>query len=641
MTRKDTRNTSVLRGIAPFIAVLTVMIAVAALAQTGGAGQAFRKQHVRFASRGADNVEGVSPDRFRGTQRDPEMPDSPPPLDFLAPVIYGSGGPFASSVAVADVNGDRKPDLLVAGGSVSVLLGNGDGTFQTEVTYDSGGGGSAVAVAVADVNDDGKPDLLVTNEQTSTVGVLLGNGDGTFQPVVTYGSGGGLPLSIAVADVNGDGKPDLEVANDCDIACSPVNGGVVGVLLGNGDGTFQTALPYSTGQGSLDFVAVADVNGDGSPDLVVADNGVGVLLGKGDGTFKQVVNYSSAGSNPTSVVVADVNKDGKPDLVVANCEASGATGCLDAPDGSVGVLLGNGDGSFQAAVAYDSGAPGAMSVAVSDVNGDGKLDLVVADNCDPGCNSGGLVGVLLGKGLGIFKPVVGFELLNARANSVAVADVNGDGKPDLLVAITGNVGEVAVLLNNTAIAPRYTKTVVSTSGSPSLIGQPVTFTAKVTSTHGAIPDGEQVTFYDGMTALASVTLSSGTARYTTSSLSAKTHTIKAIYTGDPTFKPSTGFVTQVVNKYPTTTTLTSSLNPSQFGQAVTFTAHVTGTGPAPTGKVKFLDGTLAIGSATLSGGVAKLTKSALAVGTHPITAEYLSDAFSAKSTSAVVNQVVQ
>jgi hypothetical protein len=580
------------------------------------------------------------------TRQDGQMPDSPPPLAFLPPVMYSSGGPFASSIAVADVNGDRKPDLLVAGGSVSVLLGNGDGTFQTAVTYDSGGGGSAVAIAVADVSGDGKPDLLVANEQTATVGVLLGNGDGTFQPVVTYGSGGNLPLSIVVADVNGDGKRDLVVANSCDLSCSPENGGVVGVLLGNGDGTFQTAVPYSSGQGSLDSVAVADVNRDGSPDLVVADDAtgtVGVLLGKGDGTFLQIVNYGSGGAFPMSVAVGDVNGDGKPDLLVANCDASGSSGgCIDqSVDGSVGVLLGNGDGTFQAAVAYNSGGSGGASVAVADVNGDGKPDLVVANKCDPGCLSGGLVGVLLGKGLGTFKPVVGFELLNATGNSVAVADVNGDGKPDLLVATTTNLGEVAVLLNNTAIAPRITKTVVSTSGSPSLVGQSVTFTAMVTSTHGAIPDGELVTFYDGMAALASLPLSSGTAAYTTSSLSAKTHTIKATYAGDPTFKPSTGFVTQVVNKYPTTTSLTSSPNPSHSGQAVTFTAQVTSTGPAPTGKVKFLDGTLAIGTATLSGGVAKLTKSTLAVGTHPITAQYLGDTVSSTSTSSVVNQVVQ
>jgi hypothetical protein len=170
----------------------------------------------------------------------------------------------------------------------------------------------------------------------------------------------------------------------------------------------------------------------------------------------------------------------------------------------------------------------------------------------------------------------------------------------------------------------------------------VTFTATTTSTYGAIPNGELVTFYDGTITIGTNTTASGVATFTISSLTAKTHTIKATYSGDPNFKPSTGSVIQVVEKFATTTRLTSSPNPSQFGQVVTFTAHVTSTGPAPTGKVKFLDGTTGIGLATLNGnGVAKLTKSTLAVGTHPITAQYLGDAFSAKSTSSVVNQVVQ
>jgi len=121
----------------------------------------------------------------------------------------------------------------------------------------------------------------------------------------------------------------------------------------------------------------------------------------------------------------------------------------------------------------------------------------------------------------------------------------------------------------------------------------------------------------------------------------KTHTIRATYPGDTVFQSSTGSVSQVVEGYTTTTSLSSSPNPSQFGQAVTFTATLTSAGPQPTGKVKFLDGTLAIGSATLSGGVAKLTKSTLAVGTHPITAQYLGDAVSDKSTSSILNQVVQ
>jgi len=647
MTRK-LRVPSGLGSVGRVIAALILVIAMVAVARTG-LGQSSGKQRFLHSRQAGDKETHTSTSRNRETQPPSRMVSSQSTIDFLPLVIYSSGGPFASSVAIADVNGDRKPDLLVAGGSVSVLLGNGDGSFLSAVTYDSGGGGSAEAIAVADVNGDGKPDLLVVNEQSSTVGVLIGNGDGTFQPVVTYGSGGATPLSIAVADVNDDHHPDLLVANLCANSDNCSIGGSVGVLLGNGDGTFRTAVPYNSGDNLADGIAVADVNNDGIPDLAVANNGgligtVGVLLGRGDGTFRQAVTYSSEGFGPTSVAVADVNKDGKADLLVANCEAKGATGCLDESlNGTVGVLLGNGDGTFASAVVYDSGGSGAMSVAITDANGDGKLDLVVADECDPGCFFGGVVGVLRGKSRGLFNLVTGFELVNASANSVAAGDLNGDGKPDLAVATNDATGQgaVGVLLNNTDIAPRFTKTVAATSGSPSLVGQAVTFTATVSSTHGDIPDGELVNFSDGMTALASVALSGGTATYTTSSLSAKAHNIKATYTGDPTFRPSAGAITQVVEKYATTTTLHSSLNPSLFGQSVTFTAHVKSSGPAPTGKVKFFDESLAIGSTTLSNGTAKLTKSTLQVGTHTITAEYLGDTISDKSTSPVVNQVVQ
>jgi hypothetical protein len=206
---------------------------------------------------------------------------------------------------------------------------------------------------------------------------------------------------------------------------------------------------------------------------------------------------------------------------------------------------------------------------------------------------------------------------------------------------SNNAGSVSAPLTEQVIKGVATHTVVTTSGSPSSVGQPVTFTATVTSTHGAIPDGESVTFYDGKTAIGKGTTVGGVATFTTSSLTAKTHTINAAYAGDETFEPSTGLVRQVVDKYTTTTALTSSLNPSNYGQAVTFTATVTSAGPTPTGKVKFMDGTTTLKSVTLSGGVAALTTSKLAVGTHPITAQYLGDADSAESTSSVLDQVVQ
>jgi hypothetical protein len=402
---------------------------------------------------------------------------------FQAAVSYSSGGQNAYSVAVADVNGDGKPDLVVAnecysgdcpgvGGGVSVLLGNGDGTFQGAVSYNSGAY-EAISVAVADVNGDGKPDLLVANECTSLsfpnnncegdgeVGVLLGNGDGTFQAAVSYSSGGQNAYSVAVADVNGDGKPDLVVATECYNSSNCSNGGV-DVLLGNGDGTFQAAVSYSSGGYFSSYsVAVADVNGDGKPDLVVANEcyssdcpgagGVSVLLGNGDGTFQGAVSYNSGGEYAYSVAVADVNGDGKPDLVVTNYNAV----IGNYYDGGVGVLLGNGDGTFQPAAMYGSDGEYAFSVAVADVNGDGKPDLVVATECynSSNCSNGG-VDVLLGNGDGTFRgaPIHGSG--GYEAYSVAVADVNGDGKPDLLVAnycaSSSNCsnGEVGVLLGN-------------------------------------------------------------------------------------------------------------------------------------------------------------------------------------------------
>jgi hypothetical protein len=631
MTRKLTHSTSVLRGIAPFIGVLTVMIALAALAPIRG---------TTLASGKADVLPGQG------------APETAGQLLFFAPVNYAAGFD-PTSVAIADVNGDGKPDLLVAdlcriatncpnsGGGMSVLLGNGDGTFQHAVTYDSGGV-QAKSIAVADLNGDGRPDVVVANcssngpnacnggGQNGSVGVFLGNGDGTFGAVVTYDSGGWNADSVAVADVNGDGKPDLLVANFYDPSKAS---GSVGVLLGNGNGTFQSAVTHGLNPArNISSIAVGDLNGDGKPDLVVtksgSPDGVGVLLGNGDGTFQPDVAYDSHGI-AVFATVADVNGDGKLDLLVAN-------------DGSntAAVLLGLGNGRFVSPVIYSSGGAGAVSIAVMDVNGDGKPDFVVG-NCSSGTDCSAfkkaVVRVFLGQGDNTFKGGGEYSAGGSQLSSMSSADVNGDGRPDLVVT---NPGSVDVLLNASGFS--QTAVALTTSGSPSYVGQPVTFTAVVTSSNGnTVPDGELVTFHNGTAFIGSAMLSGGKAVFTTSSLSASTHSISATYAGDAKFLGSTGRVSQVVVKYTTATSLTSSLNPSQFGQAVTFTAQVTSTGPAPTGSVKFLDGTLAIGSATLSGGVAKLTNSTLAVGTHPITAHYLGDTFSAKSTSPVVNQVVQ
>lgn len=348
-------------------------------------------------------------------------------------------------VVIADVNGDGKPDLVFADLNFSgagVMLGNGDGTFQPEVRFASGGQ-EVSGVAVADLNGDGKLDIVVANFDTKTVGVLLGNGDGTFQPVQTYASGG-ASLAILAADVNREGKIDVIVNNSN-------NNGMVAVLLGNGDGTLRT--PNFVGSGTALGIALADVNGDGNPDLLVAEIGAaGVMLGNGDGTFKALVNYTTGGNKATSITAADVNGDHKPDLLVTfGC------GIGSSCPGQVAVYLGHGDGTFQPFVEHGTGAQNALAIAAADVNHDGTVDLVVANLCGLkaySCTGAGVVSVLRGRGDGTFKTPQLFASGGTRPVSVAVADVNGDNKPDLVVIndrwsyYNQNYGSASVLLNN-------------------------------------------------------------------------------------------------------------------------------------------------------------------------------------------------
>ena len=362
---------------------------------------------------------------------------------FAAPVNYLSGA-SPETVSVVDIHGDGKLDLLAGGGAnyLAALIGNGDGTFQAPPAYAAGGGPQAVALA--DFNGDGVPDIVTANATSGDVSVLLGSGGTKFQAAIESSVGPGAtpqpphPVDVVAADFNGDGKPDVAVADQ--------QTNDVAILVGKGDGTFQTPVHYPAGV-NPSSLAAGDFNGDGKPDLAVANTdfnstrGVGnvsILLGNGNGTFK-AANDINAGTHPVRVMAGDFNGDGKLDLAVLN---SGAT-ATGTGAGSVSILLGNGNGTFQAAKDYSAGL-NPTALAVGDVNADGKLDLVVATQA---ADLSYVLSVFLGNGDGTFKTAVSHPTAFG-SHAITIADLNLDGRTDLVVAHCCGSTDMTYLLGN-------------------------------------------------------------------------------------------------------------------------------------------------------------------------------------------------
>jgi Bacterial Ig-like domain (group 3)/FG-GAP-like repeat/FG-GAP repeat len=428
-------------------------------------------------------------------------------IAFAPASTFASGAGTPTRVWVADLNGDGIPDLVIsdAFSSVAVLIGNGDGTFQaptvyTEDFYVTGG------VAIADFNGDHKLDLAVVGGDTSGNGLALftGNGDGTFNPPI-YSTTllAGAAIVPVVGDFNNDGDADIFIGGN----------GSSEVMLGDGNGTFssQSLIPVSG-----DGVAIGDFNHDGILDVAATNfinDEVAILIGNGDGTFQTPVIISVA-SEPSGITCADFNNDGNPDLAVTLYSGE-----------AVAILLGDGAGGFTNSGQWYAGAePG--SVAAADFSLDKDMDLAVSDFGDDG------ISLLTGNGTGVFLFPLDFST-GDEPTTVAVGDFNQDGSPDLAVTNYRD-NNVAILLNEAG-----TFVPLSSSPNPSKLGQPVTFTATVKGSvlDSTTPTGKLI-FKEGSTVLATERLKRGSAFFATSALSEGAHKVTASYSGDSTFNPN-------------------------------------------------------------------------------------------------------
>ena len=509
-------------------------------------------------------------------------------------------------LAVADLNGDGKADLVGSGGnrsSVSIALGNGNGTFSAPTSISvSSQLNSVTTVVVSDLNLDGKPDIVVVG--TSGLSVVLANSDGSYASL-PYIATDQLAW-VNVADLNGDGVPDIYAQS--------ANAPEFYVLLGAGDGTFSSVEKYSL-DATYGRPAVADFDMDGKVDVVMSNqNNVCFLKGNGDGTFRPCSDrqYGVSGY----AFLSDVNGDGKPDIILSPIEGP------DFSYSGIAVLTGVGDGTFNLASECplprsQLGGGAGYALFVVDVDGDGVNDLIAV--------SEDFTQIVFGNSDGTFTP--GPVIPGAGPTTLAVADVNGDGIVDL--ATFGG------FLFNTPIGQYAPTVLLKPNNATYTSGQPINLVASVrppTAT-GSIAFLD-ITDWTNPKTLGTANLSDGTASLQVSNATPGSHVYIADYSGGLPANTS-GAIYLVVNQATSVSLLAAPVAPS-LGQPATLSASVSNSN---TGQVTFYDGAADLGTVSVANGKASITTVSLAAGPQIISAVFnpASPGFAISSESITVN----
>jgi len=584
------------------------------------------------------------------------------PTSAYNDLIPAVGSPLTDNtvtwVTAGDFNNDGVPDIASVGsnGYLYTRLGNGDGTFGSvhsgahRIPY--------IQVVAGDVNNDGKLDLIALSASNNKVDIYLGLGTGLFTTPTTAAhelATGSGPSFIATGDFNGDGNLDIAVANE--------TASTLTIYLGSGTGTFTAGTPFSIDAGTVDIV-VADFNSDGIPDLAISNaTNITTYLGNGNGTFQSAGQTFALpdGDAPNSIAAGSLRNNGVQDLVVG-----------DDYLGGFWVYLGNNDGTFTTPANPITNNDDYTFVGLLDVDGDGNLDLVDQSGY-------GDLDVFLGNGDGTFGDSSYFSVGYGGLN-FAAADFNHDGLPDFITSDNGDDTETILLGAQAATATAYavfaigtgiqdvdasypgdaihaaslsgtvplavstqspSSTLLGVSTSTITFGGSVTLTATVTPAptgaagqNGALVYGT-VSFFSNGTLVGTANVSAaGTTSYTTTALPAGVDAVTATYSGNAGLALSTSPALQVTVLTATTTTLSGSSSGS-YGQTATLTATVA---PAPAGSpagtVSFYSGSALLGTAPVSGGVATLGVTTLALGSDAITAIYSGNALYATSTTA-------